>query len=89
MSNRKFNSGCEPAARGTALLLGTTEMFEVVLLKMFKNEHLQVTNTTMMHQSQQEAIIITLMWRVGTTAFHSEKHKPPKRVHTHLEHNLI
>lgn len=50
---------------------------------------LQVTNTTMMHQSQQEAIIITLMWRVGTTAFHSEKHKPPKRVHTHLEHNLI
>lgn len=50
---------------------------------------LQVTNTTMMHQSQQEAIIITLMWRVGTTAFHSEKHKPPEWVHTHLEHSLI
>lgn len=75
------------------LLLGTTKMCEVVLLKPFKNEE-QVCAVTsykyyMTHQSQQEAIIITLMWRPGTTAFHSEKHKPPQWVHTHLERNLI
>lgn len=45
-----------------------------------------VTNTKMKHQSQQEVIIITWTWLLGTSypgtiAFHSEKHKPPQPTH--------
>lgn len=51
-----------------------------------------VTNTKMKHRSQQEVIIITWTWLLGTSypgtiAFHSEKHKPLQS--THLEQNLI
>lgn len=45
-----------------------------------------VTNTKMKHQSQQEVIIITWTWLLGTSypgtiALHNEKHKPLQSTH--------
>lgn len=47
------------------------------------------------HESQQGAIIVTLIWLLGTTlgeaplGFTVKNTKPLQHIHTHLQHNSI